>query len=189
MNSQGNYLKACLFSSVFLSKISCDVSRCHFLCLCPDSKSFNITDTLITEICLFCNPWWKYKQQWTSTVAFFALTAYALFNVLKVLKVSFFFFFFRNPLSIIFMLDRIIPSYLVQRKGTAEFMTIEPMIGPGPYIKFINNDGLPTRSGHSWVSNAWHSFTGLWCSHVVNSSFATYKVRNINKALISWCCG
>lgn len=47
------------------------------------------------------------------------------------------------------MLDRIIPSYLVQRKGTAEFMTIEPMIGPGPYIKFINNDGLPTRSGHS----------------------------------------
>ena len=149
MNSQGNYLKACLFSSVFLSKISCDVSRCHFLCLCPDSKSFNITDTLITEICLFCNPWWKYKQQWTSTVAFFALTAYARFNVLKVYKVSFFFFFFRNPLSIIFMLDRIIPSYLVQRKGTAEFMTIEPMIGPGPYIKFINNDGLPTRSGHS----------------------------------------
>ena len=47
-----------------------------------------------------------------------------------------------------FMLDRIVPSFLVQRQGTTEFLTVEPMINPSDtYRKFINNDGLPTASG------------------------------------------
>ena len=49
-----------------------------------------------------------------------------------------------------FMLDRILPSFLVQRQGTTEFLTVEPMINPSDtYRKFINNDGRPTASGRS----------------------------------------
>ena len=47
-----------------------------------------------------------------------------------------------------FMLDRILPTFLVQRQGTTKFLTVEPMINPpDTYRKFINNDGLPTQIG------------------------------------------
>ena len=48
-----------------------------------------------------------------------------------------------------FMLDRILQSFLVQRQRTAEFLTVEPMINlnSDTYRKFINNNGLPTESG------------------------------------------
>ena len=47
-----------------------------------------------------------------------------------------------------FMLDRILPTFLVQRQGTTKFLTVEPMINPSDtYRKFINNDGRPTASG------------------------------------------
>ena len=109
------------------------------------AKVYNITDNLIAEnVC--CSPWWTYNQQWTSTVSIFALTAFALFNVLKVYS------FFFNLLSFIFMLDRVNPTFLVERKGTTEFLTIEPMIKFDRhriYKKYINNDGLPTSSGRS----------------------------------------
>ena len=109
------------------------------------AKVYNITDNLIAEnVC--CSPWWTYNQQWTSTVSIFALTAFALFNVLKVYS------FFFNLLSFIVMLDRVNPTFLVERKGTTEFLTIEPMIKFDRhriYKKYINNDGLPTSSGRS----------------------------------------
>ena len=86
-----------------------------------------------------------------STVALFALTAFALFNFLKVFSV-FFLFFFCNPLSLIVMLNRINPSFLAYREGKTEFLTIEPKIEQNEnrkYRKFINNNGKPTRSGLS----------------------------------------
>ena len=111
------------------------------------AKVYNITDNLIAEnVC--CSPWWTYNQQWTSTVSIFSLTAFALFNVLKVYS----FFFFFNLLSFIFMFDRVNPTFLVERKGTTEFLTIEPMIKLDRhrrYEKYINNDGQPTFSGRN----------------------------------------
>ena len=124
-----------------------------------------------------------------SIFALFALTAFALFNVLKVYSG---FFFFWNPLSLIVMLNRINPSFLVYWKGETEFLTIEPMIELDEdriYRKFILNNGRPTLSGRSCQLGLKCLAFVHWTLVFTHRKFLICDVqgRNINKALISWC--